>query len=134
MTETFPEYVRADESRMIGTVVSVRPGEGSFEVEWEDGRFSRESLSGAGSDWLPLLSRKTAEACLAVVQQYIDRTEGEGWEPKLYPPGHEGPFWVVSLECQSDWAIDIGSAEGITWPDGVFPEAVASWCLGLHVA
>lgn len=78
------------------------------------------------------LPRVTAEKCLAIVQRYVDRVAGPGWEPALYPPGHEGPMWVASLEGVGEWAIGIARDDKVIWPDGVFVEPVASWCLGLY--
>lgn len=76
-----------------------------------------------------------ANACLAVVQEYIDHTEGPGWEPKVYPPGHEGDYYVVSLECGADnWPYAISKPGTVTWPDGVAVGAVNHFALSLHPA
>jgi hypothetical protein len=80
------------------------------------------------------LTEEQADKCLKIVQKYIERRVGEGWDPKLYRPGHEGEFWNISLEGADEWAYDITTDESVTWPDGVFAEPVATWCLALHVA
>lgn len=74
------------------------------------------------------LPKGTAQRCLKIVEGFV----GEGWEPALYPPGHEGEMWVVSLEGAGEWSIDLSNDDTVTWPDGVFVEPVASWCLGLY--
>jgi hypothetical protein len=76
------------------------------------------------------LSKAQAAACLVIVKKYL----GPDADPSLYMPGHEGPFWNISFEGGEDWAIMIGHDESITWPEGVWTEPVASWCLGLHRA
>lgn len=68
---------------------------------------------------------QTAE-CLRIVREYTRNDSA-----KLYPPGHEGDYWCVSLEDSSEWAYDIANTE--EWPDGVWVEPVYSWCLALHV-
>lgn len=86
-------------------------------------------------DGTPVLTEAKAKACLKIVQAWIDRTAGEGWEPALYPPGHEGPYWNISLEgAQDDWPWLMKQDETVTWPTGVFAEPGASWYLALHVA
>lgn len=80
------------------------------------------------------LTREKAEASLEIVKEYIDRKCGPGWEPKLYAPGHEGPFWNISLEGAGEWAIRIGGYDETPFPPGVFPEPVYSWCLALYPA
>lgn len=51
-----------------------------------------------------------------------------------YKPGHEGPMYVLSLAGCGDWAVEISHDESVIWPDGVFAEPVAGWCLGLYPA
>lgn len=69
-----------------------------------------------------------AAACLEIVRSYV----GFGQLPATYPPGHEGPMWVVSLEGAEDWAIRISQLDGVAWPQGVRVEPVEGWCLGLY--
>lgn len=78
------------------------------------------------------ITAKQAKACLTVVQDYVAKIAGPGWEPALYPPGHEGEFWCVSLEGPDEWALRIGQAEDIVWPGGVWTEPQTSWCLALY--
>lgn len=52
--------------------------------------------------------------------------------PALYPPGHEGPMWVLSLEGYDDWATDVSNDDVVKWPAGVWVEPVTAWCLGLY--
>lgn len=78
------------------------------------------------------LPRARAEEVQRAVQAHIDGAYGPGWEVALYPPGHEGEFWALSLEGCEEWAYGIGDA-GII-PEGVFAEPVYSWCLGLYPA
>lgn len=77
------------------------------------------------------LPEATALRCLELVNEWLVDRFGGGLEPALYPPGHEGDFWAVSLEGFQEWAVWIGDAR-ILWPQGVFPEPVYSWCLGLY--
>lgn len=78
------------------------------------------------------ITETKARECLEIVKKYLGQIDG-GWAV-LYPPGHEGPMWVVSLEGCGDWAIRISQDEEVTWPEGVFTEPVAHWCLGLYPA
>lgn len=80
------------------------------------------------------LTRAQVEACLLIVQDYIDRTEGHGWEVAVHPPGHEGRHWVASLECQTNWPYAISERGVIAWPDGVAVGAVNHFALSLHPA
>lgn len=74
-----------------------------------------------------------ADACRLTVRQWF---EGRGYDntPAMYKPGHEGAMWVLSLEGYEDWAIELADDKSVTWPDGVFIEPVAGWCLGLYPA
>lgn len=81
------------------------------------------------------LTREQAEACLPLIQAYIDRTAGPGWTVNLFPPGHECDHWVASLECGSDcWPYVISEPGTVTWPDGVAVGAVNHLALSLHPA
>lgn len=75
------------------------------------------------------ITEELARECLDVVKKFV----GPDWDPALYPPGHEGPMWVVSLEGDEDWAVRIIDFNHC-FPPGVFVEPVASWCLGLYPA
>lgn len=79
-----------------------------------------------------IISKEQATACLKIITDYIERIAGPGWEPALYPPGHEGNYWCVSLEGADEWAIKIQRDETVTWPAGVWTEPAYSWCLALH--
>lgn len=80
------------------------------------------------------LPEDLARECLKVVQKFTDEHAGPGWNPKLYRPGHEGPFWNISLEGVEEWAYDASISDSIEWPDGVYVEAVNTWCLALYPA
>lgn len=134
-TVEFPEYVRlAADDRVVGTVIETDSDLRSFRVEWDDGGTSIEMLDGEGEDWTACLTRAKAEECLKVVQKYIDQKYEPGWEPKLYAPGHEGPYWNISLEGAGEWAIWIGGRDETPFPDGVFTEPGTSWYLALYPA
>lgn len=76
------------------------------------------------------LSEEQAQECLTVVRNLL----GPGGEDAaIYPPGHEGPMWVVSLEGCGDWAVRLAALDG-AFPADVFVEPVADWCLGLYPA
>lgn len=81
----------------------------------------------------PVLTIGKAEQCRRAVEEwFIDHM---GWaedRPTLYKPGHEGDMWVLSLEGCDDWAIRLSADESVKWPDGVWVEPVADWCLGLY--
>lgn len=77
------------------------------------------------------LTEAQAKACLPLVQDYIDRTEGHGWTVALYPPGHEGRHWVASLECQTNWPYAMSSDKTIAWPAGVWVEPATHFALSL---
>lgn len=78
------------------------------------------------------LTRAQVEACLLIVQDYIDRTEGHGWEVAVHPPGHEGRHWVASLECGADnWPYAISEPGTVTWPPGVWVEPATHFALSL---
>lgn len=81
----------------------------------------------------PVLTVGEFDAARKVVADWLDQ---HGYEelPTPYKPGHEGPMWVLSLEGYEDWAIRISADDAVQWPDGVFAEPVASWCLGLYPA
>lgn len=74
-----------------------------------------------------------AEACKRVAEQWFD-AKGYGDAPAMYKPGHEGAMWVLSLEGYGEWATDISADPDVKWPEGVFAEPVADWCLGLYPA
>lgn len=79
-----------------------------------------------------VITAEQANACLAIVQAWIDKTAGPGWEPALYEPGHEGNYWNISLEgAQDDWPWLMSNDELVIWPDGVRVEAGASWYISL---
>lgn len=133
----FPEYVRRMEGEDLtdlGAVTKTFPESGRFRVEWYSGGVEGtvEHVDGHGKVWWPTLTRAVAEECQPIAQGYVDRIAGPGWDVALYPPGHEGPFWALSLEGAEDWAMMIGHDDTVTWPGGVFTEAVHSWCLGLY--
>lgn len=130
----FPEFVISEDTGLLGTVESVHADQGRFSVEWSDGLVTAERLDAEGNYWRRCLSRTQAEACLKIVQQYVDQKYGEGWEPKLYAPGHEGPYWNISLEGADEWALRIGGYDETQFPSGVFAEPVYPWCLGLYPA
>lgn len=91
------------------------------------------TISGEQDPSREYLTPGQALACLTIAQKYIERIAGPGWEAKLYRD-HEGPYWNISLEGADEWAITITHDESITWPDGVFAEPGAGWCLNLHPA
>lgn len=64
-----------------------------------------------------------ARYCLEVVKATVSD------DARLYPPGHEGDMWVVSLEGYGDWTYDFPNGD---LPRSVFAEPVTSWCLGLY--
>lgn len=76
----------------------------------------------------PVLSADQAHECLVIVRGLLGTDEAQ-----LYPPGHEGPMWVISLEGWEDWAIRLSELTE-EFPDGVFVEPVTGWCLGLYPA
>lgn len=81
------------------------------------------------------LTEEKATVCLKIVNEWIEKKAGPGWEPALYPPGHEGGYWNVSLEGAMDnWPWLLSMDESVTWPEGVWVEAGASWYLALHRA
>lgn len=100
-----------------------------------EGVNSTADLLGIGGpptyDGTEVLTDGQAQAARTVVDHwfaargYVDR-------PALYPPGHEGPMWVLSLEACGEWSIDVSNNKALEWPAGVWVEPVASWCLGLY--
>jgi hypothetical protein len=81
----------------------------------------------------PVLTKAQANACHKIVKKLLGE---DGNDAALYPPGHEGPMWVVSFEGYEDdtpWPIRLAAIDG-AFPDGVFAEPVTSWCLGLYPA
>jgi hypothetical protein len=70
------------------------------------------------------ISTAKALSCLRLVREHVSP------DAQLYRD-HEGPFWNISLEGADDWAITI---DRDIWPEGVFVEPVAGWCLGLYPA
>jgi len=75
-----------------------------------------------------------ATACREIAQAYIDRTYGSGWDVAVYPPGHEGDFWVLSLELgEHYWPYEIGDDDDtVVWPAGVWTEAKNHFALALY--
>lgn len=85
----------------------------------------------------PVLTIDKAEQAKRVAEEwFIDKIGFQESElPTMYAPGHEGPMWVLSLEGgPEDWTIMLSHDDTVKWPDGVFVEPVASWCLGLYPA
>lgn len=83
------------------------------------------------------LTREQAEQCLATVREWLVKAGGQ-WaadEAKLYDPGFHCGGWAIALEGgPEEWPWHVSQAVGEEgWPDGVFAEPVASWCLGLYV-
>lgn len=80
------------------------------------------------------LTEQQAQDTFEIVKAWLVATIDPNAEPKLYPPGHEGPFWAVSWEGDSEWVIDFTQAPYVAAkiPSGVFLEPVYSWCLGLY--
>lgn len=74
------------------------------------------------------LTPDQALACLVMVREYLGTNE-----PKLYRD-HEGPYWNISYEGDYEWSMRICHDRRDQWPDGVFAEPVAGWCLGLYPA
>lgn len=72
-----------------------------------------------------------AEAAKRVAEEWCD-SKFFGDAPAMYKPGHEGAMWVLSLEGYEDWAVRIAQDDTVKWPDGVWVEPVAGWCLGLY--
>lgn len=68
-----------------------------------------------------------------IVRQWFN-DHGYADMPTPYKPGHEGPMYVLSLEGCEDWAVRISQDDTVVWPEGVFAEPVAGWCLGLYPA
>lgn len=85
-------------------------------------------LDGPTYDGRPVITEDQANACLTVVRTLLGTDEAT-----LYPPGHEGPMWVISLEGWEDWTIRLAAIDG-AFPDGVFAEPVNHWCLALYPA
>lgn len=82
----------------------------------------------------PVLSPDQAEAAERMVKAWFT-SQGAMDSPVMYQPGHEGPMWVLSLEGgPEDWPMLVCEALRDKWPDGVFAEPVAGWCLGLYPA
>lgn len=79
----------------------------------------------------PVITKELATECLAVVKGLLG-TGGE--DARLYPPGHEGPYWCVSLEGHEyDWPYRLSQIDG-AFPVGVWTEAVNGFALALHPA
>lgn len=73
------------------------------------------------------ITEAQAGACLAIVRKYTGDDSAA-----LYGPGHEGEFFNISLEGgMEEWAIRISQDDTVVWPEGVWVEPVASWCLAL---
>jgi hypothetical protein len=70
------------------------------------------------------ITEAQALASLEIVREHVSP------DAQLYRD-HEGPFWNISFEGDYDWAVTIRRD---IWPEGVFVEPVAGWCLGLHPA
>ncbi len=83
-------------------------------------------------DGTTYLTEGEAKECLHLIKECTDRRFGPGWEPALYPPGHEGEFWNVSLEGLEDWAMRVD--EVVAWPPGVYAEPIYSWGIALYRA
>jgi len=81
------------------------------------------------------LTREQAEACLKIVQDWIAIRGGKQWlgHLKLYEPGFHCGGWAIALEGgPEEWPWYISQDKSITWPEGAFVEAGATWYLGLH--
>jgi hypothetical protein len=74
------------------------------------------------------------EQARRVVKDWLAKTYPGVDMPTPYKPGHEGDKWVLTLEIEPDWAIEISQDGSVEWPNGVWVEAVNPWCLGLHPA
>ena len=78
------------------------------------------------------LTREQAEACLKIVQDWIDEKYGPGYEVKLYDPGFHCTGWALVLTGMPDeWPWLISQAGH--WPQGVFAEPGSDWYLGLYI-
>lgn len=84
----------------------------------------------------PVLTEQQAKDTFEIVRHWLVATVDPNADPKLYPPGHEGPMWVISWEGAGEWAIDFTQASWVADRDlnGVFLEPVFPWCLGLYPA
>lgn len=123
----FPEYVSmVGVDDLWGTVTETCPT-GVFHVEWSDGDETDERLHREGENWTRFLSRAVVMECRDIVRAWTrDDTA------TAYDPGHEGPYWVISLEGGPDnWPYQI--SETVQWPAGVWVEPVNHFALGLHV-
>jgi hypothetical protein len=126
------EFVTSESTRQWGRTVKADVPEGLFRVEWADGSTTVEETSGKGRNWHPCMPRAVAEQMLGMVRQFLAEQYGEGWNPKLYEPGHEGNYWNISLEGPGDWPYQFTCEESEKWPAGVYAEADTSWCLALY--
>ena len=115
-----------------GTITGWTDSLGTVHVEWDSG--SSMGLIPGHDQWEETsISKAKAEEVQAWVRKkYAWFGDPEG--PRLYPPGHEGPMWVLSWEGGPDeWALDCTwTAEDAERIGGVFLEPVYSWCLGLY--
>lgn len=86
-------------------------------------------------DDVPQITQKQARECLTLVQEWVDRTLGKGWEARLYDPGFHADAWTIALECDADcWPFQITDRGNVLWPRGVFVEPLNHWALSLHPA
>lgn len=87
------------------------------------------TISGEKHPGVAYLTEAQALACLKIVKDYLHHDA----DPRLYRD-HEGPYWNISYEGDYEWPMRICEARRGQWPDGVFIEPVAGWCLGLYPA
>lgn len=75
------------------------------------------------------ITRAQADASLDLVRAYVQRHEPD-YIPLLNEPGHEGDFYSINIEGTGYEASAVEQA--ITWPNGVYAEAVNNCAIGLH--
>jgi len=126
----FPEFIQSVGYGTTGAVTHKYPKLGKFDVEWFDERQSTERISFEGDVWVRLIDRKTAEAALAVVQNWMP----PGYDPvRLYEPGFHADGWVIAMDGgPEDWPIHLSDSGSVKWPAGVGVEALNHWSLSLY--
>ena len=82
-------------------------------------------------DGKEILTIGKADQARTAIQNWL-LSRGADEVGRLYKPGHEGPFWSYSLEETGESAIGAVERGVITWPRGVYAEAVNDWCIGLY--
>lgn len=81
-------------------------------------------------DGKEVLTIGKADAAKRVAEEWSTQNHYDA--PLMFKPGHDGSRWVLVMSGAEEWALEISNDDSVTWPAGVYVEAVNGCTLSLY--